>query len=103
MNCRRIDRHNLHDITRRHFFEQCGVGIGKIALASLLCGGVTRAAGASTLETPTLPRAPHFAPKAKHVIYLCMEAAPSQLDLFDPKPMLKKFNGQPVPEEVVKD
>ena len=102
MNCHSTKPQNLHQITRRHFFEQCGVGLGKIALASMLCGGASRAF-ASTLDNPMLPRAPHFAPKAKHVIYLFMEGAPSQLDLFDPKPVLKKFDGQPVPEDVVKD
>jgi hypothetical protein len=49
------------------------------------------------------PAAPHFVPRAKHVIYLFMSGAPSQLDLFDYKPTLTKFDGKPVPAEVVKD
>jgi hypothetical protein len=89
------------DVTRRHFFRDCGVGLGKIALAGLLTDTFrpsrTRADGASG------PLAPHFPARAKHVIYLFMAGAPSQLDLFDPKPVLARHDGQPVPPEVVKD
>lgn len=88
---------DLRTLTRRHFFSECGVGVGKIALASLLCGG------ARALPNPMPPAAPHFSPRAKHVIYLFMSGAPSQLDLFDYKPALVKFDGKPVPQEVVKD
>ena len=90
----------LKSITRRHFFEQCGVGMGKIALASLLCGGTGRALAAGS---PLAPKSAHFAPKAKHVIYLFMAGAPSQLDLFDPKPALVKHDGSPIPADIVKD
>lgn len=96
-----LPRPDLRGVTRRHFYRECGVGLGKIALASLLAGS-TRALG-SGLADPLAPKAPHFAPKAKRVIYLFMAGAPSQLDLFDHKPTLKKFDGQPVPAEVVKD
>src|SRR5437879_380749 len=85
-------------ITRRWFFKQCGVGLGSIALTSLL--GAERASGAVTKPgavNPLAPRQPHFAGKAKRVIYLFMGGAPSQLDLFDYKPSLRKYNGQPVP------
>jgi Protein of unknown function (DUF1501) len=95
-------RHDLRGITRRHFYRECGVGLGKIALASLLVGG-RPSLGAGGLTDPMAPRPPHFAPKAKRVIYLFMAGAPSQLDLFDFKPSLQKFDGQPVPAEVVKD
>lgn len=100
MSCRRPTGESLHSITRRQFFQDCGVGVGKIALASLLCNGA-RAVAAQ--PDPLAPAAPHFAPKAKHVIYLFMPGAPSQLDLFDDKPALRKYDGQPVPAEVVKD
>ena len=76
--------------TRRHFFEQCGVGVGKIALASLLGGAAT--ATASRPDARSNP-APHFAPTAKRVIYLFMAGAPSQLELFDNKPALKRLEG----------
>ena len=87
------------ELTRRHFFHECGVGLGKIALASLLC----REAGALSVPNPMPPAAPGFVPRAKHVIYLFMSGAPSQLDLFDYKPTLVKYDGKPVPAEVVKD
>src|SRR5215468_3998825 len=88
-------------ITRRWFFRQCGVGLGSIALGSLLNSQSARAATPPLAANPLAPRQPHFKPKAKRVIYLFMGGAPSQLDLFDYKPTLAKYNGQPVPKEVV--
>jgi hypothetical protein len=90
----------LHERTRRQFFQDCGVGVGKIALASLLAG---TPAWAAAPANPLAPRAPHFAGKAKRVIYLFMAGAPSQLDLFDNKPSLVKYDGQPIPAEIVKN
>src|SRR5262245_29864301 len=81
------------NIARRHFLRDCGVGLGGIALASLL----EQTAAAS----PLAPRPPHFAPKAKHVIHLFMAGAPSQLDLFDHKPELAKLEGKPLPPSVI--
>jgi hypothetical protein len=89
-------------VTRRWFFRQCGVGLGSIALGSLL--GVEKSSAASavpTLADPTATKSPHFAPKAKRVIFMFMAGAPSQLDLFDYKPTLAKYNGKPVPPEVI--
>jgi uncharacterized protein (DUF1501 family) len=86
-------------VTRRHFFKECGVGLGSIALAPLLKG---RAFAASPSNNPLAPKQPHFAAKAKRVIYLFQAGAPSQLDLFDYKPELVKYNGQSVPQELVK-
>src|SRR5947207_9280997 len=89
-------------VTRRWFLRQCGVGLGSIALASLLDPGkVFGGEKAAAAPNPLAPRQPHFKPKAKRVIYLFMGGAPSQLDLFDYKPTLDKYNGQPVPKEVV--
>jgi uncharacterized protein (DUF1501 family) len=105
--CRTID--DLHRLTRRHFFAECGVGLGKIALASLLVGGSRSLADSSIanlksqIANPFAPRPPHFAAKAKRVIYLFQVGAPSQLDLFDNKPTLVKYDGQPIPQEFVKD
>jgi len=76
-------------VTRRHFFRACGVGVGKIALGSLL---------AKAAESV---RAPHYAAKAKRVIHLFMAGAPSQLDLFDYKPALAKLEGKPLPPSVI--
>src|SRR2546422_10427501 len=88
-------------ITRRWFFRQCGVGLGSVALASLLQEDKALGASAPKGSNPLTPKAPHFSPKAKRVIYLFMGGAPSQLDLFDYKPALAKYNGKPVPQEVV--
>lgn len=104
--------HPLHELTRRHFFAECGVGVGKIALASLLTGSLANAAhgaqaaqaaqaAAAKLPNPLAPRAPHYAPKAKAVIHLFMAGAPSQLDLFDHKPELTRLEGKPIPPEVI--
>jgi uncharacterized protein (DUF1501 family) len=88
-------------LTRRWFLRQCSVGLGSMALASLLGGESARGAAAPKPTDPLRPRPPQFKPKAKRVIYLFMGGAPSQLDLFDYKPTLAKYNGQPVPKEVV--
>ena len=78
-------------VTRRHFFGECGYGVGKLALAGLL----TDALGKS--------RPAHVAPKAKAVIHLFMAGAPSQLELFDNKPKLKALEGKPLPPSVIGD
>src|SRR5437870_922366 len=88
-------------ITRRWFFRQCGVGLGSIALASLLEGQKAIANALPKATNALAPKAPHFAPKAKRVIYLFMGGAPSQLDLFDYKPAMAKYDGKPIPQEVV--
>jgi uncharacterized protein (DUF1501 family) len=88
----------LREITRRHFFREAGFGIGSIALASLL----ERDLRAQDPLNPMGARRPHFAPRAKNVIYLFMMGAPSQLDLFDLKPVLVKHHDQHIPEEIIK-
>ena len=96
----------LRSVTRRHFFGQCGVGVGKMALAGLLAGGMRSqlfANGEPVSEDPLAPREPHFAPKAKRVIHLFMAGAPSQLDMFDYKPALAELEGKPIPPSVVGD
>ncbi len=86
--------------TRRWFLRDCGLGLAGLALHSLL----RRDAFASpAVSNPLAPRAPHFAPKAKRVIYLFQAGAPSHLELFDPKPELTKRNGQLPPAELLKD
>jgi uncharacterized protein (DUF1501 family) len=93
---------------RRYFFQQCGLGLGKIALASLLARGSfaaeneSNSPAAKNSTNPLAPRAPHFPPKVKRVLYLFMAGAPSQLELFDNKPTLTKYDGQLIPPEVVK-
>jgi uncharacterized protein (DUF1501 family) len=89
----------LREMTRRHFFRQTGFGIGSLALSALL---QRESRGQEASLNPMAPRKPHFAARAKNVIYLFMMGAPSQLDLFDYKAKLRQYNDQPVPEEVIK-
>jgi Protein of unknown function (DUF1501) len=91
----------LKYVTRRQFFRNCGVGLGSLALASLLDGRLL-AGPAKAPADPLAPRQPHFAPKAKRVIFLHMAGAPSTLDLFDYKPELVKLNGQVCPDSYIR-
>src|SRR5690606_4350626 len=70
--------------------------IGTLALADLM-------SAATASVDPLAPRPPQFAPKAKNVIFLFQEGAPSQMDLFDPKPALEKWHGQSLPPSMTKD
>lgn len=92
-----MDSRTLRAITRRHFFRQSGFGIGGLALSSL----VDQRLFAQQPDSPLAPRAPHFAPRAKNIIYLFMAGAPSQLDLFDNKPTLQTHDGQEIPAEFI--
>jgi len=96
-------RSHALDLTRRHFFADCGVGVGKIALGMLLGASCRSRALAGAVDTERLlaPQKPHFAPKAKAVIHLFMAGAPSQLDLFDYKPQLARLEGKPLPPSVI--
>jgi hypothetical protein len=85
--------------TRRSFFRSCAGGIETLALAALL----EREGHAGAIADPLAPKAPHFTPHAKNVICLFMEGAPSQMDLFDPKPALQKYSGQSLPPSMTKD
>src|SRR5688572_26528879 len=96
-----LQRERVKFITRRWFFKQCGVGLGSIALGSLLGANKSLGATKPVATNPLAPRLPHHAGKVKRVIYLFMGGAPSQIDLFDHKPALQKYNGKPVPKEVV--
>src|SRR4051794_4413712 len=89
------------DISRRQFFQDCGVGVGKIALASLLAQQAGARISGAAAPNPLAPKAPHYAPKAKRVIHLFMAGAPSQLDLFDYKPALARLEGKPLPPSVI--
>jgi hypothetical protein len=97
-----MDRDQFQKIqSRRSFFRDCAGGIGTIALAELLA----REGRAATLPdvNPLAPKKPHFAAKAKNVIFMFMEGGPSQMDLFDPKPGLEKWSGKPLPPSLTKD
>lgn len=95
----------LRNITRRHFFEDCRVGLGALALGSLLGDGRVQAAvpQGDRRVNPLSPQQGHFPAKAKSVIFLFMAGGPSQLELFDYKPKLQELNGQVIPESYVKN
>ena len=100
-----LERHLL--LTRRHFFSLASWGVGTAALTSLLSKDLTAGTGLPTnLESSSvkggLPGLPHFAPKAKRVIYLFQSGAPAQMDLFDYKPKLIEKRGQELPNSVRK-
>ncbi len=103
MNC----QHELHrhcepqSLARRWFLQQCGVGLGAVALRSLLGPGAESAVAAPAAVNPLAPKQPHFQPKAKRVIFLFMAGAPSHLELFDNKPELSKFDGTLPPPELL--
>jgi hypothetical protein len=85
-------------VNRRHFFSQLSVGIGSLALGSLLIPDLFKKSGNASTERPL--GIPHFAPKAKRVIYLFQAGAPSQLETFDYKPTLIKRMGEDLPDSV---
>ncbi len=91
------DQQRLLLTTRRHFFRNCGVGLGQMALASLAADGRLFAADLPAVVNPLAPRPSHFPPKVKSVIYLFMAGGPSQLELFEHKPKLQQLDGQPIP------
>jgi len=102
MNCQSHLWNGQHPtlIRRRWFFEQCGVGLGAVALGALL-----RQTGlaAPVADNPLAPKQPHFPGKAKRVIFLFQAGAPSHLELFDNKPELAKWNGKLPPPDLLKD
>ncbi len=85
-------------MTRRDCLKTAGTGFGMTALAQMLGAAANNTPPAG----PLTPKAPHFAPKAKHVIFIFLNGGPSQVDTFDPKPLLTKYNGQPAPGGNVK-
>ena len=85
-------KHHWNVTNRRQFFTQAGSGLAAIALAAMLDQD-----GYGAVVDPLAPKKPHITPRAKSVIWCFMEGAPSHVDLFDPKPALVKYAGQPVP------
>jgi hypothetical protein len=91
--CRECGAHLRNAVTRRDVLVRAAHGFGAIALASLLDPAVS----ATQRVNPLAAKPPHFAPKAKSVIFLFMVGAPSHIDTFDPKPALEKYDGQLLP------
>ncbi|MBI1322434.1 DUF1501 domain-containing protein [bacterium] len=96
----RMRQEAARSVSRRWFMQDCGVGLGAVALKSLLAENATAASG--NPADPLAPRMPHFPPKAKNVIFLFMAGAPSHLELFDNKPQLAKYDGQLPPPDLLK-
>jgi len=93
---------SLRSLTRRHFFHDCGLGLGRIGLASAFAGGFSNLVReANAAAHPLAPRQTHHDAKAKRVIFLFMAGAPSQLELFDDKPKLRELGGKPIPPSVI--
>lgn len=91
--------------SRRRFLENAGYGVGAAALASLMAGDARAGepeVSEPSLDNPLRPKEPHFAPKAKRCIFIFLEGAPSQIDLYDPKPKLNELHGKPLPESLTK-
>ena len=101
-----MDRKDFKGIqSRRSFLQEYAGGVGTIALWRLLAlDALTAKAGEGLPNVnPLEPKAPHFTPQAKNVIYLFMSGAPSHIDLFDPKPEMKKWEGPALPPSMTKD
>src|SRR6186713_2587202 len=92
---------------RRHFLNDCRVGLGAMALGNLLLRDrIVEAAPSqprSLTDNPLQARAAHFPARAKNVIFLFMAGGPSQLELFDPKPKLQELDGQVIPQSFVEN
>jgi uncharacterized protein (DUF1501 family) len=87
--------------SRRWFLRECGLGLGKIAAASLLANAWSSRGAVISAGEALKPKQPHYRGKATRVIHLFMAGAPSQLDLFDSKPELAKLEGKPLPPSVI--
>jgi hypothetical protein len=90
-------------LTRRGFLSRCGMGLGAVALTNLLneTGWLTRAGEIDSVR-PLAPKAPQFAGKAKRVVHFFLNGGPSHVDTFDPKPALTRYDGKPLPIEVLR-
>src|SRR5437773_3123684 len=92
-------------LTRRDFLCRCGMGFGMVGLANLLGPEILDSAFAAdgvNSQSPLAPRSPHFPGKARRVIHIFANGGPSHVDTFDPKPMLARLNGQPLPMDNLK-
>jgi hypothetical protein len=86
------------ELTRRELLARIGTGLPLLGLGALLAEAEASAAAEGTrAEGPLSPRPPHFAARAKHVIHIYLNGGPSQVDTFDPKPLLKKYQGEVLP------
>lgn len=91
------------EYSRRHWLYSAGYGIGLAALRYLLASEAAANESGMQDRDPLAPKKPHFTPRATACIFIFLEGAPSQLDLFDPKPKLSQLHGQPLPESLTKE
>ncbi len=84
-------------LSRRDLLRRGGMGFGLLGLAGLATEESARAGGGGATKNPLTPRSPHFPGKARQVVHLFMNGGPSQVDTFDPKPLLEKYHGKPTP------
>jgi hypothetical protein len=87
-------------LTRREALCRMGAGFGMLSFASMVGESLAKADTTPDFQGVPGARIPNFKPKAKHVIFLFMNGGASQIDTFDPKPMLTKYNGQPLPGQI---
>lgn len=102
MHSERRSTSELYSQTRRCFLRDASLGLGGVALASLLARESPAAPSVALPANPLAPKAPHFPAKAKHVISIHLAGSPPQQELFDYKPKLIELNGQPCPESLYK-
>src|SRR5512137_2371936 len=87
----------MQSLTRRESLVRMGTGLGMLGLAGLLAADDARSSEADRVS-PLATKPPHFPAKAKHVIHIYLNGGPSQVDTFDPKPMLKRYEGKTLPQ-----
>src|SRR5688572_2119151 len=87
----------LMNPSRREFLRQTGTGLGFLGLAAMLNDAGLGATQEERRTDPLAPRPPHYAAKVKHVIHIYLNGGPSQLDTFDPKPLLARYEGRSLP------
>ncbi|MDA1277562.1 MAG: DUF1501 domain-containing protein [Verrucomicrobia bacterium] len=96
-----MNQHEFVSLTRRDFLTSTASGLGALALTSLMNADELLADPAPPASNPLAPRPSHFAPKARACIFIFMEGAPSQIDLFDPKPKLSELDGEKLPDSML--
>src|SRR5262245_13042597 len=89
----------IQNLSRRQLLERCGTGLGMLALAGVLADERALGGEPSGPPDPMVPKPPHFPGKAKRVVHLFMNGGPSHVDTFDPKPLLDKYHGKPLPTQ----
>ena len=88
-------------LPRRELLSRAGIGLGMLGLSGLLADEGLLHAAATDSEQPLRPKRPHFPPRATRVVHFFLNGGPSHIDTFDPKPLLQRYAGQPLPQSFV--